>query len=86
MSTPMSRSAPEGEHHEFMAVEESLTQTLKLGGFGDRLPSEHIYHRIPLTGKIVIEFLNTPAMIGHGAVQPLNCCAIVSSNRPAAGQ
>jgi hypothetical protein len=82
----MSRSAPEGEHYEFMVVAESLTRTFEAGQVRQPALARAHLAQNPTDRKDDHRIPGYPAMIDHGAAQSLNCCAIVPSAREAIGQ
>jgi hypothetical protein len=51
----MSRSAPESEHREFVAVTRSLAKTVETGIFGDRVVAEHMLRVLGAASKILDE-------------------------------
>lgn len=51
----MSRSAPEREHLEFVAVTRSLISTVENGEFGDRVLAEHMLRLLGATSKVLTE-------------------------------
>ncbi|MFD1531671.1 hypothetical protein [Pseudonocardia aurantiaca] len=50
---PMSRSEPEREHREFVAVTRSLTTTVENGSFGDRVLAEHMLRVLGAASQIL---------------------------------
>lgn len=51
----MSRSVPESEHREFVALTRSLTKTLEKGMFGDRVVAEHMLRVLGAASQILDE-------------------------------
>jgi hypothetical protein len=51
----MSRSEPEREHREFMALTHTLTKELTRGDFGDRVLAEHMLRILGATSHILAQ-------------------------------
>jgi hypothetical protein len=51
----MSRSAPEVEHREFVAVTRSLAKRVEQGVFGDRVVAEHMLRVLGAASEILAE-------------------------------
>jgi hypothetical protein len=51
----MSRSVPESEHRQFIAMMHSLAQTVETGIFGDRVVAEHMLRVLGAASKILDE-------------------------------
>lgn len=60
----MSRSAPEVEHREFIALTRSLTKTVENGMFGDRVVAEHMLRALGAASQILAEH----------TVDEMGCC------------